>query len=274
MREPALIEITNATLWRGATCVFRNLDLCIAQHEQVAIISPNGAGKSTLLKAINRDIYPVAQPNSSFLILGRDCWNVWELRREIGIVSHDLQQHYLPSTSARDVVLSGFFASVGVHGSLAARVQPAHQRLALAALERVGLSGRARTPLGKLSTGEQRRCLLARALVHEPRTLILDEPTAGLDLAGSFAYLAGIRELAQDGCSIVLVTHHLNEIPPEVERVILLDKGRIVADGGKAAVLQPAVLEPVYGVDMRVAEVDGYYLPYPAGSPAPQKRDL
>jgi iron complex transport system ATP-binding protein len=264
MREPALIDIRNATLWRGDTCVFRDLDLSIAQHEQVAIIGPNGAGKSTLLKAINREIYPVIQPQTSFLILGRDRWIVWELRRQIGIVSQDLQQHYLPSVPAHDVVLSGFFASVGVHGNLAVRVRPTHRRLALAALDRVGLGGREQTPLGRLSTGEQRRCLLARALVHEPRTLILDEPTAGLDLAGSFDYFARIRELTQSGCSIVLVTHHLNDIPPEVERVILLDKGRIAADGTKDEVLRPAVLEPVYGTGLRVAEVDGYYLAYPA----------
>ena len=268
MREPALIDIRKATLWRGDTCVFRELDLRIAQHEQVAIIGPNGAGKSTLLKAINREIYPVVQRQSSFLILGRDRWNVWELRRQIGIVSQDLQHHYLLSIPARDVVLSGFFASVGVHGNLAASVRPAQRRLALAALDRVGLGSRALTSLGRLSTGEQRRCLLARALVHEPRTLILDEPTAGLDLAGSFDYLARIRELTQDGCSIVLVTHHLNEIPPEVERVILLDKGRIAADGTKKAVLRPEVLEPVYGTGLRVAEVGGYYLAYPAHTAA------
>ena len=114
-----------------------------------------------------------------------------------------------------------------------------------------------------MSTGQQRRCLLARALVHRPRTLILDEPTAGLDFAASFDYLERIRELARAGRNIVIVTHHLNEIPPEVDRVVLLDEGRIVADGGKHEVLTAERLSAIYATPIRVTEVDGYYLAYP-----------
>jgi iron complex transport system ATP-binding protein len=114
-----------------------------------------------------------------------------------------------------------------------------------------------------MSTGQQRRCLLARALVHEPDTLILDEPTAGLDFAASFDYLARIRELSRTGHNILIVTHHLNEIPPDVERVILLAAGRIAADGDKASVLTSARLSRTYGTNVRVAEIDGHFLAYP-----------
>ncbi len=271
MPETALIEICNATLWRGGNRVFHGLDLRIEQHEQVAIIGPNGAGKSTLLKAITREIYPVVQPGTVFRILGRERWNVWELRRHIGVVSQDLQQCYLPSATAIEVVLSGFFSSIGVHGSLAASIREPQRRRSLAALEAVGLEDHARTVLARLSTGEQRRCLLARALVHEPHTLILDEPTAGLDLEGCFDYLARIRQLAQNGCSIVLVTHHLNEIPPEVRRVILLGSGTIAADGEKSSVLRADVLAAAYKVPLRVAEAGGYYFAYPDAGSVPQK---
>jgi iron complex transport system ATP-binding protein len=273
MADPALLDIRNVSLWRGRTRVFEHLDLHIEQHEQLAIIGPNGAGKTTLLKAINREIYPVANAASVFRILGRDRWNVWDLRRHIGMVSQDLQQRYLPTTPARDVVLSGFFSSIGVHGALAARVTPVQREKAHEVLGALGLAALADSPLARLSTGEQRRCLLARALVHDPHTLILDEPTAGLDLEGSFDYLARVAALARAGCSIVLVTHHLNEIPPELDRVVLLDRGRVAADGDKASVLRPEVLSPVYGVPLRIAEVDGYFLAYPESS-APQKRDL
>ncbi|HEX5786769.1 MAG TPA: ATP-binding cassette domain-containing protein [Woeseiaceae bacterium] len=264
---PALIEIRDATLWRGNTRVFEHLSLRIERHEQVAIIGPNGAGKTTLLKAINREIYPVAN-QGSLTLLGQERWNVWELRRRLGVVSQDLQQRYLPGTPAREVVLSGFCSSIGVHGSLATRIGAFERARATAALERVGMAAHAGTPLARLSTGEQRRCLLARALVHEPVALVLDEPTAGLDLEGSFDYLARIRSLARDGVSIVLVTHHLNEIPPEIERVVVLHRGRVVADGPKAGVLRPEVLAPVYGVPLRVAEVDGYFLAYPEAGAA------
>ena len=120
--EAKLIEIRNATIWRGDTRVFENLNLEIAQHERVAILGPNGSGKTTLLKLINRELYPVVQPESRVRILGRENWNVWELRKHIGVVSHDLQRRYTRSTTALEVVVSGFYSSIGVHGALARSV--------------------------------------------------------------------------------------------------------------------------------------------------------
>ncbi len=261
--EPPLVEIRNATIWRRTTRVFDKLDLTIEQHERVAIVGPNGAGKTTLLKAINRELYPVARDDSVFRILGRDTWNVWELRRQIGVVSQDLQQRYTPTTTALEVVVSGFHSSVGVHGVLASRVSNEQLDAARATLNELGVGDLSATPLKSMSTGQQRRCLLARALVHRPHTLILDEPTAGLDFAASFDYLDRIRELARAGCNIVVVTHHLNEIPPEVGRVILLDEGRVVADGDKQEVLTEERLSTIYRTPVRIAKIDGYYLAYP-----------
>ena len=261
--EPPLLEIRDATIWRGSTCVFEHLDLVIEQHERVAIVGPNGTGKTTLLKAINRELYPVDRPGAVFRILGRDRWNVWDLRKHIGVVSQDLQQRYTPTTTALEVVVSGFHSSIGVHGSLADRVTGRQVDAARAALDELGVGELADRPLTSMSTGQQRRCILARALVHTPRTLILDEPTAGLDFAASFDYLGRIRRLARGGCNIIVVTHHLNEIPPGVDRVVLLQDGQIAADGPKASVLTEEKLSKVYGVHVRVREIDGYYLAYP-----------
>ena len=263
MAEPALIEIRDATIWRGTTKVFDKLSLTIEQHERVAILGPNGSGKTTLLKTINRELYPVANDNTRVRILGRNRWNVWELRSRIGVVSHDLHHRYRPSTTALEVVLSGYLSSIGVHGLLARRINDSQIATARAVLNELGMDTFADTPLKSMSTGQQRRCLLGRALVHEPDTLIFDEPTAGLDLAASFDYLSRVRALARAGRSIVIVTHHLNEIPPEVERVILLEEGRIVADGLKADVIRADLLSRVYGAAIRIVEADGYYLAYP-----------
>ncbi len=261
--EPPLVEIRNATIWRGSTRVFERLDLVIEQHERVAIVGPNGSGKTTLLKAFNREIYPVARDDSVFRILGRDRWNVWELRRHVGVVSQDLQQRYTPTTTALEVVVSGFHSSIGVHGILADRVTREQRDAARETLGELGVGEFAETQLRAMSTGQQRRCILARALVHEPHTLILDEPTAGLDFAASFDYLQRIRRLSAAGRNIVIVTHHLNEIPPEVSRVVLLRGGRVAADGAKTEVLTDDRLSDVYGVPVRVAAIDGYYLAYP-----------
>ncbi len=261
--EAPLIDIRRATIWRGSTRVFEDFDLTIAQHEQVAVLGPNGSGKTTLLKVVNREIYPVVQPGSWVRILGRDSWNVWELRAHIGLVSQDLQQRYRGSVRGLDVVVSGFLASVGVHGLLARRVTADQRRRARRALAELGVGELADTPLANMSTGQQRRCLLARALVHDPHTLILDEPTAGLDLAASFDYLQRVRALVRAGKNIVLVTHAVHEIPPAIGRVILLREGRIVADGRRDDVLTRENLEAAFGVPMRVTQVDGYVLAYP-----------
>jgi len=264
MSEATLIDIHNATLYRGRTRVFDDLSLSIGRHEQVAIIGPNGAGKTTLLKVVNREIYPVVAEGSWVRILGKETWNVWELRAHIGIVSDDLQARYQRRTRGLNVVLSGFFSSVGTHGLLATEVTAAHRERAQALMTELGVGEFADVPLERMSSGQQRRCLLARALVHDPETLILDEPTTGLDLAASFDYLARIRRLIDAGRSIVLVTHHLNEIPPDIDRVVLLRGGEIIADGRKARVLTEENLEAAYGVPLRLEIVNGYYVACPA----------
>ena len=260
---PALIEFHNATIWRGSTRVFENLNLVIPQQERIAILGPNGSGKTTLLKTINRELYPVVKDDSWVRILGRDRWNVWELRKKIGAVSHDLHNHYTPTTTALAVVVSGFQSSIGIHGLLADRVNPEQVTQARDILAALGMAEFVDTELRFMSTGQQRRCLLARALVHQPATLIMDEPTAGLDIAASFDYLRQISRLASEGQNIVIVTHHLNEIPPEVDRVVLLKQGVVVADGSKAETLTDDLLSDLYETPVRVGQLDGHYLAYP-----------
>jgi len=264
VNEAPLIEIHNATIWRGSTRVFENLSLTIRQHERVAVLGPNGAGKTTLLKTINRDLYPVARENTWVRILGRERWDVWELRRHIGLVSHDLQSAFIANATVLEAIVSGYFSSIGVHPQLRERIDAAQIRCAEAVMDTLGLSDLRDREYRTLSTGQQRRCLLGRALVHEPRTLILDEPTAGLDMTASFDFLARIRALARRGRSLVLVTHHLSDIPPEIERVILLKRGVVVADGPKASVLTRERLCDVDETDLQLTEFDGHYFAYPA----------
>jgi iron complex transport system ATP-binding protein len=263
MRDSPLIEIRNATIYRGDTRVFHNFSLSIEQHEQVAILGPNGSGKTTLLKTLNRELYPVINAQSTLKILGQDRWNVWSLRKHIGIVSHELQMNYTRGATGFAVVLSGFLSSVGVHGSLSAKVSARHRARARAVLRDLGIADLAERKLSEMSTGQQRRCLLARALVHDPDTLILDEPTAGLDLTASFDLLARMRGLINAGKSLLLVTHQLNDIPPDIHRIILLRSGQIVADGEKASVLTEANLRQTYGTPMRISETDGYFFATP-----------
>ena len=260
MRQPPLIEIRDATIWRGETRVFESLTLTVDQGEHVAVLGPNGSGKSTLLMAIARELYPVARPDTVFRILGRERWNVWDLRSQLGIVSHDLQARYSPGAAALDVVASGFYSSIGTHCD-----DETERGRALDILRELGIENLRDTAFERMSTGQQRRCLLGRSLVHEPDTLILDEPTAGLDPAASFDYLARIRELAADGRSLVLVTHHVNEIPPEIDRVVLLRDGAVVGDGAKRDMLTSERLSLAFDTAMTVHELEGYFVAVPDG---------
>jgi len=256
-----LIDIHNATVYRGETRVFDGFSLSIDQSQNTAIIGPNGAGKTTLLKLLNRDLYPVYEQGAHVRILGRERWNVWELRKSLGVVSHDLQTQYLGHVRGIDVVLSGYYASVGVydHQSFHESQRDNARRI----VEWLGVAEISERIFATLSTGQQRRFLLGRALIHEPRHLVLDEPTGGLDLKAMFQYLQVIRRLMQDGRTVLLVTHHIHEIPPEIERVVLLSGGRVVGDGPKTEMLTDGHLSELFDVPIHVVSANGYYQTLP-----------
>ena len=230
-----IIEVHNATVYRGRTQVFDKLSLSIQPNENTAILGPNGAGKSTFMRLITREIYPVKEEGSWVKLYGKDRWNIAELREQMGIVSQDLQADYRPVVRCIDVALSGFYSSIGIwpHQDFS----ESHHEKAHAMLEELGVSHLAEKKIASVSTGEQRRVLLARALINNPETLILDEPTSGLDLKACYQYLNTIQSLIKDGKTIILVTHHIHEIPPEVTRVVLINEGKVLADGPKEEML-------------------------------------
>ena len=257
MEHPALIEFEHVTVMRGSTIAVNDISLKIGVGEHVAILGPNGCGKSTLIKAITRECYPLVAEGSFVRILGEERWNVFELRTLLGIVSNDLMATCTRPVSGRDIVLSGFFSSIGIwpHQEVTSEM---HERAdhALAMLEVPQLADRF---TNEMSSGEARRVLLARALVHDPRALILDEPSIALDLGAQHDLRLILRKLAQSGIGIVMVTHHLSDLIPEIERVVLMDRGHIVADGPKREVLVASRLSALFGQPLELSERDGYY---------------
>ena len=235
-----------------------SVSLTIAQGEHVAILGPNGCGKSTLIKLISRDLYPVLKSEPWALrIMGRDRWRLFDLRHHLGIVSNDWMQMCTRDYSGYEIVLSGFFGSVGIwpyHPVTAEMERKAREVMEL--LEISHLSSR---HTNELSSGEARRILIARALVHDPRALVLDEPTTSLDLRATWELREVLRKLAANGISILMVTHHLPDIIPEMRRVVLIRQGRVVMDGPKERVLEAGALSGLFGVPVEVLERGGYY---------------
>lgn len=255
--SPPLIELRNVTVMRGENVALRDLSLTIGAGEHVAILGPNGCGKSTLIKTITRECYPLAQPNASITILGQRLWNVTTLRSLLGIVSNDLMAQCTREMNGLEIVLSGFFSSIGIwpnhHVTEKMRRKAAD---VLRFLEAAHLAGK---PVDQMSSGEARRMVIARALVHDPKALLLDEPSTSLDLFAQHELRENIRKLARAGIGILLVTHHLSDIVPEIDRVIMIRQGEIVADGSKEDVLTSASLCDLFGVKVELARRDGYY---------------
>ena len=259
---PPILEIQNVTVYRGRTRVFENLSLEIPLGCHAVILGPNGAGKPTLLKLLSRELYPVAQAGSSVRVFGKEDWNVWELRSRLGIVSDDLQTDYSGNASGRNVILSGLYASIGVWPNQT--FEASDQDRAGEIMELLGVADLARKPFGAMSTGERRRFLLGRALISDPEALVLDEPTGGLDLQAVFQYLGIVRELMRAGKTVILVTHHIHEIPPEMDRVLLLKGGKVVADGGKESMLTSDRLSSLFEIPIQLLRANGFYQAVPA----------
>ena len=242
---------------RGGKVVLHDLDLRIGVGEHVALLGPNGCGKSTFIKTIARECYPVAQPDSNMTILGEDRWDVFALRSILGIVSNDLMAACTRAITGREAVLSGFFSSIGIwpHHEVNEPMCTKTEHV-LHTLQAAHLADRFVTDM---SSGEARRILIARALVHDPKALLFDEPTSSLDIAAQHELRAILRALAQSGIGIILVTHHLADIIPEVERVVLMHEGRVIADGPKHEMITAGHLGKLFGVPVSLARRDGLY---------------
>ncbi|MFL6416972.1 MAG: ABC transporter ATP-binding protein [Bryobacteraceae bacterium] len=258
--KPLLLDFENVYVQRGQRYALKGLTLKIEAGEHVAVLGPNGSGKSTLLKLLTRECYPLLRPETRLSIFGQTEWNIFDLRSQIGIVSNDLMAQCTRDITGRELVLSGFFGSIGLWPNQ--HVTTEMEKSAQDAMEQIEVAELAERWTDELSSGEARRLLIARALIHNPSTLVLDEPTTSLDLAAQREMREHLRKLAASGVGLLLVTHHLEELIPEIERVVMLRKGSVYVDGPKQEVLNSASLSALFGVEVDLSLRDGYYRPW------------
>lgn len=251
------MEFRNITVSHEGHLGLDEFTLTVRPNEHVAILGPNGSGKSTFIKTITRECYPLVRPGSHVQIFGKESWNVFDLRPLLGIVHNDLMASYVRHPySGREVILSGFFSSVGIwpnHEVTAAMRDRAEQ-----ILDQLEIAHLADRTVSQMSTGEGRRLLIGRALAHRPRALILDEPTASLDIRATRELLGGMQSLARE-TTIILVTHHLSDIIPEMQRLVLLRRGRVFRDGLKSEVLASSALAELFDMPVEIVERNGFY---------------
>jgi iron complex transport system ATP-binding protein len=266
----SFLELEEVNVARGGRTVLHGINLRVEAGEQIAVLGPNGCGKSTLIKTMTCECYPLAQEGTRVSLFGRERWDLTELKRRLGVVSDELPGRPTLRTTGRDAVLTGFFSSSTLWPNL---VVTAEMRArAEEVLELVGAMGIAEKLVGEMSAGEQRRVMIGRALVGSGASsaegradsgasnqmLLLDEPSNALDIAAQQGLRGMLRRLAQQGTGILLITHQIADILPEIGRVILMRAGRIVADGAKEKLLTAQVLSELFGVEVRVMERDGF----------------
>ena len=249
------LDLRKVNVARGDRIVLHDVNLSIRSGEHVAILGPNGCGKSTLILTVTCQIYPIVQPGMQVRIFGRDRWDLTQLRRHFGVVGAGTMGAELPGertavTSGLDAVTAGFFSASTLWPNL--HVTDEMRAHAAEALERMEATHLSEQLVGTMSAGEKRRILIARALVHRPRQLLLDEPSNALDLAAQRELRETLRRLAREGTGLVLVTHHLGDILPEIERIILMRDGHIVGDGPREELLTETRLSELFNAPVRI----------------------
>src|SRR5277367_1503 len=254
---PPFLTLQHVNVARGNNLVLHDINLTIAAGEHIAILGPNGCGKSTLIKTITCECYPIVQPETSVSIFGRERWDLTELKKRLGVVSAELPGRPTLETTGRDAILTGFFSSSTLWPNLTV-TGPMRER-AEEVLQQVDAMELAEKPVGQMSAGQQRRIMIARALVASAGMLLLDEPSNALDLAAQADLRTLLQKLAAQGTGILLITHHIADIVPEIDRILLMSEGRIVADGPKSRLLTPETLSDLFKTEVHMTERGGFH---------------
>src|SRR5271170_3047598 len=251
------LHLAHVNVARGDNVVLHDVNLTVNTGEHIAILGPNGCGKSTLIKTITCECYPIVKPETQVSIFGRERWDLTELKKRLGVVSAELPGRPTLETTGRDAILTGFFSSSTLWPNLT--VTETMRERAEEVLQQVDAKELAEKPVGQMSAGQQRRIMIGRALVASSQMLLLDEPSNALDLAAQAELRNLLRKLAQQSTGILLITHHIADILPEIDRILLMKEGRIVADGPKSSLLTAENLSGLFKTRVQMTEREGFY---------------
>lgn len=253
------LKLTDASVRRAGRVILHVDHLEIAEGENIAILGPNGSGKSTFVKLITREVMPLYRDVPPVLFRGNPRATLVDVRRALGIVSSTMQSEITVHLPAVDIVAGGLTGTVGLPLRISADAADNARCRARAALEQVGIANLADQDVMTMSTGQARRILIARSLVHGPDALMFDEPCTGLDPQGMYYVRKTLRALTQAGKSIVMVTHYPEDIIPEITRIILIKDGEVFADGPKEELLRSETISRLFDVPVKINCEQGYY---------------
>ena len=254
--EPFL-HLSHVNVARGDNVVLYDINLSVNAGEHIAILGPNGCGKSTLIKTITCECYPLVEEGTEVRIFGRERWDLTELKKRLGVVSAELPGKPTLTTTGRDAVITGFFSSSTLWPNLT--VTNEMRARADEVLKLIDAESLRDKPVGHMSAGQQRRIMIGRALVASSQMLLLDEPSNALDLSAQRELRSLMRKLAQQGTGIILITHNVSDIIPEIDRILMMKDGRVIADGPRTELLTAARLSDLFRTEVHLTEKDGFH---------------
>lgn len=251
------LQVRNAVVRRAGKDILAIDQLTIEEGESICLLGPNGAGKSTFIHLITREALPLHRDTPPVLFRGQERPVLQEVRAAMGIVSPSMQEQITVHLPALEVVIGGLYGVLGMPRRI--EVTPADRQRALNTMEHLGIASLAARDIMTLSTGQARRVLIARALASNPSAIIFDEPCTGLDPEGMFYVRRCMRAVVQSGRAVLLVTHYPEDIIPEIQRLLLVKEGRIIADGPKRHLLTDGAMSSLFDIPLQVHKEGEYY---------------
>ncbi len=254
-----IIEFKNIYVSYGDKEVLKDINLTINEGEHYAILGSNGSGKSTLMKLIQSEIHPILKYKPVKKIFESEHNSIFELRDKLGIITNDLHNFIYTNCSylnGLETVLSGLFSSVGIFSHQ--KVKKSDYAKANEVMSFLDIEHLKDKKVSTMSTGELRRCVVARALIHSPKAFILDEPTVGLDIKAQISFLKTIKKLSGTA-TIILVTHHLEEIFEGIENIVLLHQNTIYKKGKIKDTLTNENLSKIFDIELKIENENGRY---------------
>ena len=250
-------SLKNINVYIEKKLILSDININLNYGENILILGPNGSGKSTFLKLLNRSIYPVKLNNSSFKLFNKENINIWDLRKKIGFLLKEMEQRVDNRVKLYDVICSGF---TGIFNSRYSHLLSGREKIKLDNLiNQWELDNIIQIEFQKLSDGQKRRALLARALVYEPNILVLDEPFCNLDLKSNFILTQNLERLLNQSVNILYVTHNIESILPKTNRVLLMKDGKIINDGSPKELINTKNISNLFNISIKVIEQEGYW---------------
>ena len=254
-----IIDFENIDVGYDEKVVLKDINLKIKSGEHFAILGANGSGKSTLMKLIQSQIHPRQTKSFKKEIFGKSRYSIFELKKELGVITNDLHNYFEKEAgylNGFEVVLSGYYSSIWIftHQDFTKeQIQKAIEVIDF--LEIIDLKDK---KVSSMSTGQLRKCIVARALIHDPKAFVLDEPTVGLDIKAQINFIKLLQKISLKS-TIILVTHHLEEIFPEIKNVALIYNNTIFKIGKKEDILNSENLSTIFDIKIEVKQKNKRY---------------